>query len=29
MLRRYRGDAPYNAKRPMPIKILTIMPKLK
>ena len=29
MLRRYRGDASYNAKRPMPIKILTIMPKLK
>ncbi len=29
MLRRYRGDAPRNAKRPLPVAILAVLPKSK
>jgi len=29
MLRRYRGGAPRNAKRPLPVAVLTVLPKLK
>jgi len=29
VLRRYRGDAPHNAKRPLPITILAVAPKLR
>ncbi len=29
MLHKYRGGAPYNAKRPLPITILAVMPKLR
>jgi len=29
MLRRYRGDAPRNAKRPLPVTVLAVVPKPK
>lgn len=29
VLHRYRGGAPYNAKRPLPITILAVAPKLR
>ena len=29
MLRKYRGDAPRNAKRPLPVAIHAVVPKLK
>jgi hypothetical protein len=29
MLRRYRGDAPRNAKRPLPVAVAAVVPKPK
>ena len=29
MLRRYRGDAPRNAKRPLPVSVVAVVPKPK